>query len=500
MEDALRSARRIREPIVVHGDIRAAFDSITYQKGATVIGMFEGWIGEQVFRRGVQQFLRSRSDGNATTQDFLDALSAASRLPVGPAFATFLDQNGVPQVAMTLDCANPRKPSLTLAQRRHAPIGAASAPVQRWQIPICVRYRSGASTKQVCTLLTDTSATLALPGTCPKYALANAGGKGYYLPEYRGDLLDRLARHRDALSVPERASFLYDLRALVGAGSVDAATALQWIQASAGSRDRHVTLASIGLASFVGDALVSDTDRERFERFVHEVFVPRARALGFSPRSGERDDDQLMRRALLRFAAPSDPQLGVQARSLTAAWIADRRSLDAGLVDTVLPIAAHTGDASLFDAMLEAARSTGDSLDRRNLLVALMSFSDPALSDRGLRLLLDPTFDIRESSNALRISFSGAPPRRDIHEFVKANFEAFAQRVQRDAPGNWPMFAERLCSDPDRADVDAFWRDRIAAYAGGARVLAKTLESIELCTRLREAQGRSAAAFLKRYR
>jgi alanyl aminopeptidase len=44
MEDALPSARRIREPIVVHGDIRAAFDTITYQKGATVIEMFEAWI------------------------------------------------------------------------------------------------------------------------------------------------------------------------------------------------------------------------------------------------------------------------------------------------------------------------------------------------------------------------------------------------------------------------------------------------------------------------
>ena len=59
-EDALGTARRIREPIVVHGDIRAAFDSITYEKGATVIGMFEGWIGEQTFRRGVQRYLRAR--------------------------------------------------------------------------------------------------------------------------------------------------------------------------------------------------------------------------------------------------------------------------------------------------------------------------------------------------------------------------------------------------------------------------------------------------------
>jgi cytosol alanyl aminopeptidase len=499
MEDALGTARRIREPIVVPGDIRAAFDSITYRKGATVIGMFEGWIGEQVLRRGVHQYLRARSDGNATTQDFLGALSAVSRRPIAPAFSTFLDQNGVPQIAVTLDCANPRKPTLSLAQRRHVPVGAAAVAAQRWQVPVCVRYRSGATTKQVCTLLTQAAATLPLAGSCPRYVFANAGGKGYYLPDYRGDLLDRLARNRAALSVAEYTSVLYDLRSLVRAGAVDAAVALEWVRATAPSRDRHVTLASIGLASFVRDALASDDHRKRFDGFVREVFVPRARALGFSSKANEHDDDQLLRRSLLRFAAPSDSGLVAQARRLALAWIADRRALDSGLVDTVLPVAARSGDAALFDAMLAEARSTSDRLDRRNLLVAMMSFGDAALAKRGLSLLLDPAFDIREASNALRISHDMAPPRRDVHDFIKASFDAFGQRVQRDTPGSWPSYAERLCSDADRADLEGFWRDRIAAYAGGTRTLVKSLESIELCTRLRAAQGGSVAAYLRRY-
>ena len=74
-----------------------------------------------------------------------------------------------------------------------------------------------------------------LSGACPSYVMANAGGKGYYLPDYRGDLLARLAANRAALSIPEYTSVLYDLRALVRAGSVDAATALDWVRAAAGS-------------------------------------------------------------------------------------------------------------------------------------------------------------------------------------------------------------------------------------------------------------------------
>jgi cytosol alanyl aminopeptidase len=165
----------------------------------------------------------------------------------------------------------------------------------------------------------------------------------------------------------------------------------------------------------------------------------------------------------------------------------------------VLPVAARVGDAALFDAMLAEARTTTDRLDRRNLLVALMSFGDASLTERGLKLLLDPAFDIRESSDALWRTHDSAQPRRDVHEFIKTNFEAFARRVQRDSPGGWPTYAGRLCSDADRADVENFWRDRIAAYAGGARTLAQSLESIELCARLRAVQGASVAAYLRRY-
>ena len=40
-QDALVSARKIRQEIVSNDDIQNAFDEITYEKGAAVIGMFE---------------------------------------------------------------------------------------------------------------------------------------------------------------------------------------------------------------------------------------------------------------------------------------------------------------------------------------------------------------------------------------------------------------------------------------------------------------------------
>jgi alanyl aminopeptidase len=496
-EDMLDSARRIREPIVSRGDIFNAFDSITYQKGATVIDMFEGWIGKEPFRLGVRRYLESRRDGNATADDFLRALGAAKNQPIAAAFSTFLDQNGVPQVEVALHCAGSGA-KIALSQHRLVPLGAPQHGDQRWQIPVCVRYGDGAATRQSCSLLADKSVTLEVK-RCPRFVVANAGGRGYYVADYRDDLLGRLAANRNALSPSEYAGVLYDVRALVRAGSLTGAQALEWVRAGGNSRDRHVVEAAIELAKFVRNTLVGDSEHAPFSAFVRQVFGERARRLGYAPRRNENDDDQFLRRSLIRFVAPEDSKLAAEARRLAFEWIRDRKAVDPGMVDSVLLIAAQTGDAATFDALLAEAKKSSDSLDRRNLMVALLSFADPALARRGLGVLLDPDFDVRESETALRISNVSTPPRRETHEFIAANFDAMAKRVSRDTPGSWPEYAAGLCSEKDRSDVETFWRDRIANYAGGERTLQQTLERIELCTRLRAAQERAVAGFLARH-
>jgi alanyl aminopeptidase len=72
--DSLVSTRKIRQPILTKDDIVNAFDAITYQKGAAVIGMFESWMGEEEFRKGVHSYLNRYAFRTATAGDFLDSL------------------------------------------------------------------------------------------------------------------------------------------------------------------------------------------------------------------------------------------------------------------------------------------------------------------------------------------------------------------------------------------------------------------------------------------
>ena len=76
--DELASAREIRQPVRGPDDIENSFDSITYDKGAAVLSMFESFLGEDLFRDAIHAYLTKHAFGNATAQDFIDAVSGAT--------------------------------------------------------------------------------------------------------------------------------------------------------------------------------------------------------------------------------------------------------------------------------------------------------------------------------------------------------------------------------------------------------------------------------------
>ena len=67
-QDSLASARKIRQPIEAPGDIANAFDGITYSKGSEVIGMFENYVGPEVFQKTIRLYLRQHAWGTRRRQ------------------------------------------------------------------------------------------------------------------------------------------------------------------------------------------------------------------------------------------------------------------------------------------------------------------------------------------------------------------------------------------------------------------------------------------------
>ncbi len=498
--DSLVTARRIRQPIETNDDIASAFDGITYQKGAAVIAMFEGWVGEEGFRQGIQRYLKSHAWGNATADDFVASIAEATKKPeVVPAFRSFLDQPGVPLVTAELVCERDT-PMLLLSQKRFLPTGSTGSTQETWRVPVCAREGDpGAAPK--CTLLTEPSGTLSLPGACPARVLANAGN-GYYRVLYKGGLLGKVLEDGGKhLTSGERVATLSDVAALSRSGDVPMSSALALVPAFSSDPARHVLEVIQRIAAFPSDLLVPDEMRPRYRRFVSEALGPRARALGWETRPGEDEDTQLLRRVLVPFVAGEgdEPSLVAEANRLAKAWLKDRGAVDPLMASAVLGAAARYGDMDLFQAYLADARKAPNLQVRTRILEALGHFRDPVVLPSALALTLSSEFDARETIEILWLETANAETLPQAWAFFKANFARLAERLPRDAPAEFPWLAGRFGELARRAEVEAFFRDKAPNYLGGPRALAQVLEQIQLRAALKAAQQQSVDEFLKRY-
>src|SRR4051812_31481899 len=72
--DARLSSHPIVQAVSHPNQITKLFDTMYYNKGATVIRMLEDFLGPPVFRKGVSSFLQQFSFKNAVTKDLWDSL------------------------------------------------------------------------------------------------------------------------------------------------------------------------------------------------------------------------------------------------------------------------------------------------------------------------------------------------------------------------------------------------------------------------------------------
>ena len=97
-QDALPTTHPIQQVIRDESEANTAFDGISYQKGEQIIRMIEDWIGPDVFRDGMRDYMKAHQYGNATSADLWAALGAASHRDVAQVAAAFTEQPGIPLV------------------------------------------------------------------------------------------------------------------------------------------------------------------------------------------------------------------------------------------------------------------------------------------------------------------------------------------------------------------------------------------------------------------
>ncbi|HTU44338.1 MAG TPA: M1 family metallopeptidase [Bryobacteraceae bacterium] len=505
--DSLISARKIRQEIKSKDDISNAFDSITYDKGAAVIGMFENWTGSAEFRKGVHAYLQQYAFKNATAPEFLDAVSSATRKNITAPFNTFLNQAGVPLISVKLECS--QTPVLHLEQKRYLPLGSKGSQDEIWKVPVCVRYGTGDTGTSECTLMSQPSMdwTLTQAKGCPAWVQANDDAIGYYRVNYEHKLLVSLTNgdvlHR--LNAPERVDFMGNAAALSKGGILPEADALGLVATFHDDPEHDVVQTAADLAIDPQEHLVPENLEPNYQRFLLKNFQARAHQLGWIPKPGEDDNARLLRPNLVRWMATyaGDMELAKEGQELANKWFEDHKSVNSSMVSSALGTAAYYGDQALFQRFMAELKKTHEHQERARMLGAMQRFRDPAAIEAGMQAVLSGEIPFMEGAGLLFAGQIFEKTRVLSFNFLKAHFdEIVAKRPTGggfDFGSEFPRVGASFCDAQSREELQSFLGPRVGQFTGAPRVLDQTLESIDNCIAQKAAEEPSVAAFLKHY-
>src|SRR5213594_1495514 len=175
--DARSTTHAIQQRIATEAEANSAFDDITYKKGQSFLRMLESFLGEDVFRDGIRRYIAAHEYSNTTTADLWNALSEASKKPVGEIAAAWTEQPGFPVVMMKRDGEK-----VSLSQERFT-INFPNAPALEWKIPLT--YFVIGDNKIESRLMTGKIENLPNVAT-DRVVKLNANGAGNYRVQYDG--------------------------------------------------------------------------------------------------------------------------------------------------------------------------------------------------------------------------------------------------------------------------------------------------------------------------
>jgi len=94
--DSLKNSRPVEFEVETPEQAEEMFDVLTYEKGSTVLKMFEMFVGEEVFQAGVQKYLNKYKFQNTHSSDLWDCLTEESNIPLNKMLPTWIKQPGFP--------------------------------------------------------------------------------------------------------------------------------------------------------------------------------------------------------------------------------------------------------------------------------------------------------------------------------------------------------------------------------------------------------------------
>uniref|UniRef100_A0A673M0Z8 Aminopeptidase n=1 Tax=Sinocyclocheilus rhinocerous TaxID=307959 RepID=A0A673M0Z8_9TELE len=209
-KDALNSSHPVSTVVSTPEQVEEMFDSVSYEKGASILLMLNATLTDGEFRKGVIEYLKKYNLSNTESEDLWNSLSQVSKqnLSVSEMMNTWTVHKGFPLVTVKRNGTQ-----VTLTQE-HFLLNAENSTDDSslWHIPLTY-------VTDKCSVLT----TLKLPDQV-KWLKFNFRSDGFYIVHYDEegwkDLIGALKEDVNVLTCKDRAALINNIFALSRSGKV----------------------------------------------------------------------------------------------------------------------------------------------------------------------------------------------------------------------------------------------------------------------------------------
>ncbi|XP_062191811.1 aminopeptidase M1-B-like [Phragmites australis] len=491
--DALAESHPIEVEINHASEIDAIFDSISYDKGASVIRMLQSYLGAERFQKALASYIKKYAYSNAKTEDLWTVLEEESGEPVKDLMTTWTKQQGYPVIYAKLN-----EHDLELEQAQFLSDGSSGPGM--WIVPItscCDSYdvqkkfllKDKTDKMQIKEFIASQSANG--ENNQNIWIKLNIDQTGFYRVKYDDELAAGLviAIKAKKLSLMDKIGIVEDSYALSIACKQTLTSLLRLLNAYHDESDytvlSHVTSVCLGISKISVDA-TPDLNKD-IKQLLINLLLPAAKKLGWDPKDSESHLDIMLRSllliALVRLGHHETINEGVRRfhifledRKTSLLPPDNRKAAYLAVMRTV-----STSSRSSYDALLKIYRETAEAQEKSRVLGSLSSSPDKDIVFEALNFMF--TDEVRNQDSFYILGGISLEGREVAWIWLKQNWDYVLK--------TWPSSSlisdfinyiiSPFTSEEKATEVSEFFANRIKPSF--QRALKQSLERVRISAR-----------------
>ncbi|KAG9062875.1 hypothetical protein KI688_005182 [Linnemannia hyalina] len=409
-QDALRTSHPVEVGVANPGEITQIFDEVSYMKGAAVLRMLSGWLGEEQLLKGIRKFMMRYMWGNANTDDLWMTLAEECQADVPEFMRRWTRQTGIDESTIMV------RQSLFLS----------TGDIREdeddfiWPVPLALATAEDPTPKNI--MMTTKELILKVDTT--RWYKFNMGQSGFYRVSYPPRALDLLGQtlkngeETETLKTADRVGLLTDAAALVAAGVSPTSSFLTLLKYFEDEENNLVwTEISLRLQELVAVWLeqpapvvnaIKEVQRRLFKNIV--------KRLGWTYPEGEDPAIGNLRALAIRFAGrAADPE--------------DTSAIPPDLLFPVFEIVLKTTTGlEEYEAILAFYRETYSPGEKVVALTVLGYGNSPEMIQRTLAFAMSEEVRNADILSALATLRSSVMGRAELWNFMRQHWDVLYER------------------------------------------------------------------------